>query len=229
MNFVLIKRESLDDLLVTNIPGNRITIMDESPESITAEAESILAESAKPKISLLEQIGHFSTAEQAGDLIVDSSQTKITPIQRSIVALCVRGFSLAAACRKLHTNYAAAFRWKNSDWWPVVEEEERSKWLQSEGIDTKHEAFAPLIAPALEAIRMSLLSEDDKVRLTAANLVFDQFFDKEKRPVGRPRKDKEEVDGPPDLSDLRVLAEQRIAEMNAAVRIAGTFNVVSNG
>jgi hypothetical protein len=191
-------------------------------------AETILAESAKPKTSLLEQIGHFSTAESVEDYSFDASQVAITPTQRSLVALMVRGFSMAAACRKLHCNYAAACRWKTSPWWDAICEEERIKWLQSEGIDSKQEAFAPLVGVALESLKSAMESEDDKVRLAACQIVFEQFFDS-RRPVGRPRKPSDTPESPPDLSDLRIIAEQRVVDMTNSIRENGHVSVVANG
>lgn len=194
---------------------------------ILAEAETIL--NPQPKTSLVEQIGHFSSAETLEDNAIDPTQYKITPTQRSLCALLVRGFSLAAACRQLHANYAAAFRWRSQEWFEPVCEEERNKWFLGQGIDKKQEALAPLIGPALLSLQQLLSSEDDKTRLAAANLVFEQFFDS-KRPVGRPRHERPEEEVKPDLSDMRILAEQRIAAMNGTIRDQnGHVNVVANG
>lgn len=201
------------------------------PAEIIQTAETILQSQSNspPKTDFATQIGHLSTAEGPEDYAVDESQVRITPTQRSLCALLVRGFSLAAACRQLHANYAAASRWKQQEWFEPVLEEERQKWFLGQGIDKKQETFAPLVGLALESLREAMKSEDDKVRLAAATLIFEQFFDS-KRPVGRPRHMRPEDNTPPDLSDLRVIAEQRVADMNASVRNSnGHVNIVANG
>jgi hypothetical protein len=203
---------------------------DPSLTPIVSEAEQILAESNRPKTSLIDQIGHFSSAENSEDYLFDPSQIKITPTQRSLVALMVRGFSLAAASRKLHVNYGAAFRWKGQPWWEPICEEERIKWLQQEGIDTKQEAFAPLVGTALEAVKEALSSEDDKIRMAAVQMVFDNFFD-QKRPVGRPKKHNDNGDEESlSFADIQKLAFDRVANMHSNIRDTnGQVNIVANG
>jgi hypothetical protein len=130
----------------------------------------------------------------------------------------VRGFTSAAACRKLNLNQLAASRWANSPWFESACEVERIKWLTSQGID-KQEVIAPLVHPAVQVIRQTLQSEDEKLRFAAANRVIELFFDDPKRPVGRPRSAEELNESANkslvDLSDLQQRAFIKITELRS--------------
>src|SRR4030095_4258208 len=160
-------------------------------------------------------IGHVSTAEFPEDEPISQTAHRLTPIQRSFVALRVRGFSSAAACRQLNVNIMAGSRWSNSDWFEPACEEERNKWLISAGVDKKQEIVAPLVGAAMDALKTALASEDEKIRLMAANQVFDMFFDVKKPGPGRPRKEVQEEDSPLDLSDIQQRAKNKITLLNA--------------
>jgi hypothetical protein len=176
---------------------------------------------------LATQIGHLSTAETPEDLEYNEILRKVSPQQRTYCALRVRGFSSAAACRQLKINVMAASRWSNSEWFNAVCEEERKKWFEESGIDLRKELMVPLVGKAVDAISETLSSEDYKVRLQAANLVLETFFDT-KRPIGRPRllREEETTEPAPDLSDVLgqanqrvILLSERISSQSEAVQI----------
>jgi len=171
-------------------------------------------ESSVP-ISFAALTGHISNAEHPEDLQVQPEVTKLTPQQRSYVALRVRGFSSAAACRQLNLNLMAAHRWSNSQWFQAACEEERTKWLLQSGIDKRVELMVPLIGKALDALDAALGSEDERIRMLAVDKVFATFFGDEKRPVGRPPKDKGNSDAPITLSDIQERSQQRVSQLKA--------------
>lgn len=160
-------------------------------------------------------IGHVNTAEHPEDLIIQPEVTKLTPQQRSYVALRVRGFSSAAACRHLNLNLMAAHRWSNSAWFESACEEERNKWLISSGVDKRVELMVPLIGLALDALKAGLTSEDERIRLLAVDKVFTTFFGDEKRPVGRPPKVKSD-EAPITLSDIQERSQQRVNQLKSS-------------
>ena len=161
-------------------------------------------------------IGHLNTAEQPEDLVVSPEATKVTPQQRSYVALRVRGFSSAAACRQLNINQMAAHRWSESKWFEVVCEEERNKWLINQGIDKRVELMIPLMPLALDALKAGLISPDERIRMAAVDKVFSTFFAEEKRPVGRPPKPREDSNEPLSLSDIQQRTQDKIQALRAS-------------
>lgn len=161
-------------------------------------------------------IGHINTAEQPEDLEISPEAQRITPQQRSYVALRVRGFSSAAACRQLNINQMAALRWSNSPWFDAACEEERNKWLVSTGVDKRTELMIPLMGLAVDALKAALVSEDEKIRLAAVDKVFSTFFAEEKRPVGRPPKPKDDGVIPLTLSDIQQRAQDKIQSLKAS-------------
>ena len=172
------------------------------------------------RIGVNELIGHLASAEFPEDREIPKSAHTLTPQQRTYVALRVRGFSNAAACRKLNINQLAAQRWSHSEWFDSACEVERHTWLVSQGID-KQEVIAPLVPPAIAVMRSTLHSEDEKLRFAAANRVIEIFFEDlmPKRPVGRPRT-AEELNGAAnqalvDLSDLQQKANERVNQLRA--------------
>jgi hypothetical protein len=165
-------------------------------------------------------IGHLTTAEQPEDLEISPEAQRITPQQRSYVALRVRGFSSAAACRQLNINQMAALRWSNSAWFEVACEEERNKWLINQGIDKRVELMIPLMPLALEALKAGLISPDERIRMAAVDKVFNTFFAEEKRPVGRPPKPREDSE-PLNLSDI----QQRSADKIQALKNTNIQNI----
>ena len=160
-------------------------------------------------------IGHLTTAEQPEDLEISPEIQKITPQQRSFVALRVRGFSCAAAARQINVNYMAAMRWSNSVWFDSICEEERTKWLVSAGIDKRVELMTPLMGMALDALKAALVSEDERIRMAAVDKVFSTFFAEEKRPVGRPPKPKDDSGAPLSLSDIQQRTQEKIQILKA--------------
>lgn len=166
-------------------------------------------------ISITSLLGHVSTAEHPEDLTVQPEVTKLTPQQRSYVALRVRGFSSAAACRHLNINLMAAHRWSNSPWFTSACEEERTKWLIQTGIDKRVELMVPLMGLALDALKSGLTSEDERIRMLAVDKVFATFFGDEKRPVGRPPKPKSDDLSPITLSDIQERSQQRVNQLKA--------------
>lgn len=171
--------------------------------------------SSAPSIGFDALIGHLHTAEHPEDIAVSPEAYKITPTQRTYCALRVRGFSSAAACRKMNINQMAASRWANAGWFDAVCEEERNKWLLSQGIDKRVELMTPLMGLALDALKSSLISEDEKIRMAAVDKVFETFFESEKRPVGRPPNPKSEIDKVVSLSDIQERSKQKINELRS--------------
>lgn len=159
-------------------------------------------------------IGHLTTAEQPEDLEISPEAHKISPQQRTYVALRVRGFSSAAACRQLNINQMAALRWSNSQWFDVACEEERNKWLINQGIDKRVELMIPLMPLALDALKSALISEDERIRMAAVDKVFNTFFAEEKRPVGRPPKPKDDS-VPMSLSDIQQRTQDKIQALKS--------------
>jgi hypothetical protein len=151
-------------------------------------------------------IGHFSYAEFPEDL--EAPPIKCSPEQRSYCSLRVRGFSKDAACKKLRLNRTTCTRWETQEWFEVICEEERRDWLVGAGIDEKQEILVPLVPDTIKAIKDTLHSEDEKIRLSAAQFVLDNIFGQEKKSVGRPKKDSEE--SLPDLSDIMSAARDKI-------------------
>lgn len=154
-------------------------------------------------------IGHFSHAEYPEDL--STPPIKVRAEQRTYASLRVRGFSRDAACSKLSLNRTACVRWEQQDWFDVVCEEERKDWLIGAGIDQKQEILVPLVPDTIKAIRDTLHSEDDKVRLMAAQFVLNNIFGEDKRGPGRPRKDGTmQPEQLPDLSEIMSIAAERV-------------------
>ncbi len=181
--------------------------------------ESILptavANSTAPFLGIDGLIGHINSAEHPEDLAITPEAQRITPTQRSYVALRVRGFSSAAACRKLSVNQMAALRWSRSEWFDSVCEEEREKWFLSQGIDKKQEIMTPLMGLAVDALRSALSSEDERIRMAAVDKVFETFFD-DKRPVGRPKSEKPEPEKVITLSDIQEKSKIKVNELRAS-------------
>lgn len=166
-------------------------------------------------ISLTGLLGHVGNAEHPEDNKIQPEMAKLNPQQRSYVALRVRGFSSAAACRQLNLNLMAAHRWSNSQWFQAACEEERTKWLIQSGIDKRVELMVPLMGMALDALKAGLTSEDERIRMLAVDKVFATFFGDEKRPVGRPPKDKSGELAPITLSDIQERSQQRVSQLKA--------------
>lgn len=171
------------------------------------------------QIGIQDLMGHLATAEYPEDQPVLPVAHRITPPQRSYIALRVRGFSSAAACRKLGINQLAALRWTKAEWFEPACEEERIKWLTSTGID-KQDVIAPLVHDAIQVVHSTLRSEDEKLRFAAANRVIDIFFDEVgKRPVGRPRSAEAINDMADkallDLSEIQQRANEKVNELRA--------------
>lgn len=154
-------------------------------------------------------IGHFSYAEHPEDLA--APPLKVRAEQRSYATLRVRGFSREAACRQLRLNRTTCTRWEQEEWFDVVCEEERRSWLIGAGIDEKQEILLPLVPDTIKAIKDVLHSEDEKIRLTAAQFVLDNIFGGEKRGPGRPKKTGFEIETLPDLSDIMNIAADKVA------------------
>jgi hypothetical protein len=177
----------------------------------SAQSESHL------KIGINELIGHVNSAEFPEDLPIQKVAHTLTPQQRTYVALRVRGFSSAAACRKMNINQLAAQRWSHSDWFESACEVERIKWLTSQGID-KQEVLAPLVNTAVKVLHQTMHSEDEKLRWNAANRVIEIFFE-DKKPVGRPRTPEEINDAADkalmDLSDIQQRANERVNQLKS--------------
>lgn len=184
-----------------------------NPESL----EQVRLSTNESNTDLITQIGHFATAEKTEDLDFTEESYKVTPQQRSYAALRVRGFSSAAASRQLNVNQMAASRWQNSKWFEPLCEEERNKWFVSSGVDVRKEIMAPLVSKAVDALSDALESEDDKVKILAANTVFDTFFANDKRPVGRPPNHKPLEEEPLTLNDLINRANSRVNGMTGEI------------
>lgn len=176
----------------------------------TLKTEEELARRIGNAPTLKSLIGHYSFAENDEDLAEDTQTIAVRPEQRSYCAMRVRGISSSAAVAHLSLNKLAAQRWEQSEWFERVCEEERKKWLVGAGIDQKQEAFIPLYNDAMDAVRETLHSEDEKIKLAAAQFVMDNLFGQEKRAVGRPRS--KDQDAPPDLTDIMATAIKRINE-----------------
>jgi hypothetical protein len=177
----------------------------------TLAAEEEIARRLGNVPTLRQLIGHFTHAETDEDLEESTISVAISPEQRSYAALRVRGFSSIAASRQLNLNRLAAQRWETSDWFDTISEEERHKWLVGAGIDQKQEALIPLVPDTLQAIKDTLHSEDESIKLKAAQFVLDNMFGESKNPVGRPvtkRPDTEEVN--PDLTEIMASAMLKI-------------------
>lgn len=183
-------------------------------ESTNGELQELTQDQNVP-ISFSALVGHVSNAEHPEDALIPPEITKLTPQQRSYVALRVRGFSSAAACRQLSLNLMAASRWSNSQWFQAACEEERTKWLLQAGIDKKIELMVPLMGLALDALKAGLTSEDERIRMLAVDKVFATFFGDDKRPVGRPPKDKSGDNAPITLSDIQERSQQRVNLLKA--------------
>lgn len=190
-------------------------ISDDSWER-TQRSEAEIARRLGNAPSLLTLLGHYSFAENEEDLDPNTIAPRILPEQRSYVALMVRGFGPAVAARQLNLNRLAAQRWETEQWFDDVREEELKKWLVGAGIDQKQEALLPVFPAAIEAIKDSLVSEDPKIKLQAAQMVLDNIFGEAKRPVGRPANPKDESTQNPDLTDIMTAAMQRINEARSA-------------
>jgi len=175
----------------------------------TLKTEEELARRIGNAPTLKSLIGHYSFAENDEDLAEDTQTIAIRPEQRSYCAMRVRGISSSVAVAHLSLNKLAAQRWEQCDWFERVCEEERKKWLIGAGIDQKQEAFIPLYNDAMQAVSETLHSEDEKIKLAAAQFVMDNLFGQEKRAVGRPRRDN---DATPDLTDIMASAIKRINE-----------------
>lgn len=184
----------------------------------TLDAEEEIARRLGNNPTIRSLIGHFSYAEKDEDLAEETISINITPEQRSYVALRVRGFSSTFAASKLNLNRLAAQRWETTDWFEDCREEELKKWLVGAGLEQKQEALIPLVPDTLQAIKSTLNSEDEKIKLAAAQLVLDNIFGEAKKAVGRPRKESEPSDNP-DLTDIMATAIQRINEARSAVPI----------
>ena len=177
----------------------------------TIAAEEEIARRIGNAPTLRQLIGHFTYAETDEDLDA-ATNVAILPEQRSYVALRVRGFSSLAAARQLNLNTNAAQRWETTPWFETISEEERRKWLVGAGIDQKQEALIPLVPDTLQAIKDTLHSEDEKIKLSAAQFVLDNLFGEAKRPIGRPANPRNNVEQSPDLTDIMASAIQRINE-----------------
>src|SRR5215831_19486488 len=177
----------------------------------TIAAEEEIARRLGNVPTIRQLVGHFAFAEQSEDLDA-AKNVAILPEQRSYVALRVRGFSSLAASRQLNLNTNAAQRWETEQWFEIISEEERKKWLVGSGIDQKQEALIPLFPDTMQAIKDTLHSEDEKIKLQAAQFVLDNIFGEAKRPVGRPSAPRNNVEQSPDLTDIMATAIQRINE-----------------
>jgi len=166
---------------------------------------------------LITQIGHFGTAEFDEDLELTPESRAITPIMRQFALMRVRGYSISTAARKCNINQMTAQRWTNEPWFRIAFEEERRKVIDDSS-DFRKELLAPLLSQALDALSSVLSSEDEKTRLAAVSLVFDNFF-ASKRGPGRPALNTNSGNTPiEDLSDLVSRAEERIANLNQSVK-----------
>jgi len=174
----------------------------------TVAAEEELARRLGNAPTLNALIGHYSFAETDEDLAEETIRPTILPEQRSYVALRVRGFSSLTASQTLNLNRLAAQRWETQPWFEAVREEELKKWLVGAGIDQKQEAMFPLFPDTMEAIKSSLHSEDEKIKLQAAQFVLDNLFGEAPKQRGRPPKERDESS--PDLTDVLAAAVQRI-------------------
>ena len=177
----------------------------------TIAAEEEIARRIGNAPTLRQLVGHFAFAETPEDLDA-TKNVAILPEQRSYVALRVRGFSSLAASRQLNLNTNAAQRWETESWFEVIAEEERRRWLQGAGIDQKQEALIPLVPDTIAAIKETLHSEDEKIKLSAAQFVLDNVFGEARKPVGRPATPRNENNTSPDLTDIMASAIQRINE-----------------
>ena len=177
----------------------------------TIAAEEEIARRIGNAPTLRQLVGHFAFAETPEDLDA-TKNVAILPEQRSYAALRVRGFSSLAASRQLNLNTNAAQRWETESWFEVIAEEERRRWLQGAGIDQKQEALIPLVPDTIAAIKETLHSEDEKIKLSAAQFVLDNVFGEVRRPVGRPATPRNENNTSPDLTDIMASAIQRINE-----------------
>jgi len=177
----------------------------------TIAAEEEIARRIGNAPTLKQLVGHFAFAETPEDLDAQKN-VAILPEQRSYVALRVRGFSSLAASRQLNLNTNAAQRWETEPWFETISEEERRRWLIGAGIDQKQEALIPLVPDTIQAIRDTLHSEDEKIKLSAAQFVLDNVFGEARRPVGRPAGPKNNESTAPDLTDIMASAIQRINE-----------------
>jgi len=191
----------------------------------TIAAEEEIARRIGNAPTLRQLIGHFSFAETPEDLDAQKN-VAILPEQRSYVALRVRGFSSLAASRQLNLNTNAAQRWETEQWFETISEEERRKWLIGAGIDQKQEALIPLVPDTITAIRETLHSEDEKIKLQAAQFVLDNVFGEARRPVGRPANPRQPEQTSPDLTDIMASAIQRIneARQDSAGNIVGIIS-----
>jgi len=207
-------------MFVESSNGEQVTQLTEPQElSLTNPPNSSNGRS-EVRLGFNGLIGHLTTAEQPEDLEVSPEAQKITPQQRTYVALRVRGFSSAAACRQLNLNQMAALRWSNSAWFEVACEEERNKWLINQGIDKRVELMIPLMPLALDALKAGLVSADERIRMAAVDKVFSTFFSEEKRPVGRPPKPRDDSE-PLNLSDI----QQRSADKIQALKNTNSQNI----
>lgn len=177
----------------------------------TIEAEEEIARRLGNSPTIRSLIGHFSYAEKDEDLAEETISVNVTPEQRSYTALRVRGFSSNFAASKLNLNRLAAQRWETEEWFERTREEELKKWLIGSGLEQKQEALIPLVPDTLQALKDTLNSEDEKIKLQAAQLVLDNIFGEAKKPVGRPRNNNHDNDNP-DLTDIMATAIQRINE-----------------
>ena len=135
---------------------------------------------------------------------------------------------MPAACTRLKLNRTRCQRWESEEWFEVVCEEERKDWLVGAGIDQKQEILVPLVPDTIRAVRDSLHSEDEKIRLQAAQFVLDNIFGQDKKPVGRPRKDSDGEVQMPDLSDIMSRAADKISAARNRSEDRSATSIVSS-
>ncbi len=96
-----------------------------------------------------------------------------TPQQRTFAALLAKGNTVSEVIRQLHIARQTAYNWKNADWFPVVEREERDRFLGN-----PIAVFGDMLPQAIQAYQKALQEDDLKLAVQIAGEVFDRIYGK---------------------------------------------------
>jgi len=96
-----------------------------------------------------------------------------SPQQRTFAALLVKGNTVSEVIRQMKIARQTAYNWKNSDWFPVVEREERDRLLGNPIV-----VFGDMLPQAIQAYEKALREDNLKLAVEIAGEVFDRIYGK---------------------------------------------------